>query len=214
MNYLVNKNQPRRRGSCLADIVKLSVLLVLLGIGYLVIIGVFAPWTYYLGGNFHLLPMWQGWGTIQSPSGNFELYVFLSQPEASRVGISYMSGTAQLCTPRGEQFGYLRVIMSFNNRNFGLDSNNQPLSMHIYNYGFSSQFNADHRPTFDLYGAWQGPNLILQDHGSFSSAFQSDGAAYLGPQANQPPMGENLSITLVPGSPAQFKAACQSLNNK
>jgi hypothetical protein len=205
---------PRKRGSCLGDIVKLFFLLVILGVGYFVVIGVFAPWTYYLGGSFHLLPIWQGWGTIQEPSGNFPLYVFLSRPETGKLGISYMSGTAQLCTPRGEQFGYMRVIMAFQNKNFGLDSENQPVTLHIYNYGLSGRLNADHRPEFDLYGAWQGPNLVLEDHGSFTSAFLPDGTVYVGSPSNQPAAGANLSITLVPGSPAQFKAACQSLNGK
>lgn len=210
MNYLKVKNSPRKRGSCLGDIIKLLALLVLLGIGYFLVIGVFAPWSYFLGGSFHWIPTWQGWGEIQAPAGDFGLYVFLSQPQASRLGISYMSGTAQLCTPRGEQFGYMHVIMTFSNRNFGLDSNNQPVTLHIYNYGLSGQFNADHRPEFDLYGAWQGPNLVLEDHGSFASAFLSDGTAYLGLPANQPAAGTNLSITLVPGSPTQFKTACQA----
>ena len=204
----------RKRGSCLGDIVKLFVLLVILGVGYFVVIGVFAPWTYYLGGNFHLLPMWQGWGTIQEPSGNFALYVFLSRPESSRLGISYMSGTAQLCTPRGERFNYLHVIMSFSNQHFGLNTDKQPVTLDIYNYGASSQLNGDNRPDFILYGAWQNPNLVLEDHGSFGSEFLSDGTAYLGPLSNQPPLGPNLSVTLSPGSPAQFNAACRSLNNK
>ena len=210
MKHFPIQNPPRKSGSCLGDIGKLFVLLVLVAIGYLVVIAVFAPWTYYLGGSFHLIPVWQGWGTLQTPSGNFALYVFLSRPQASRLGISYMSGTAQLCTPRGERFNYMHVIMSFSNKQFGLNSNNQPVTLHIYNYGLSGQFNADHRPEFDLYGAWQNPNLVLEDHGSLASAFLSDGTAYLGPQSNQPPVGENLSITLVPGSPAQFKSACQT----
>jgi hypothetical protein len=76
---------PRKSGSCLGDVGKLFILLVLVAIGYLVVIAVFAPWVYYLGGNFHLMPYWQGWGTLQAPSGNFTLYVFLSQPELSRL---------------------------------------------------------------------------------------------------------------------------------
>ncbi len=121
-----------------------------------------------------------------------------------------MSGTAQLCTPRGERFNYMHVIMSFDNKQNGLNSNNQPVTLHIYNYGVSSQFNADHRPEFDLYGSWQNPNLVLEDHGSLARAFLSDGTAYLGPTANQPAAGKNISFTLVPGSAAQFKSACQA----
>ncbi len=203
---------PRKRGSCLGDIGKFFVLLALLAIGYLAVVAVFGPWMYYLGGSFHLIPVWQGWGTLQAPSGNFTLYVFLSQPQTTRLGYPYISGNAVLCTPRGEQFRTMRVTVSFSNKNFGVDSNNQPVTLHIHNYGLSGQVNADYRPEFDLYGTWQDPNLVLEDHGSLASAFLSDGTAYSGPQANQPPAGTNLSVTLVPGSPAQFRAACQSLN--
>ncbi len=201
-------NPPRKSGSCLGDIGKLFGLLVLGAIGYLVVIAVFAPWTYFLGGSFHLLPVWQGWGKLQAPSGDFTLYVLLSQPQTSRLGYPYISGTAVLCTPRGEQFTSLRVTVSFSNKNFGLSSNNQPVTLHIHNYGLSGQFNADYRPEFDLYGTWQNPNLVLEDHGSLGSAFLSDGQAYLGAASNQPPAGKNLSITLVPGNHTQFKAAC------
>jgi hypothetical protein len=214
MKHFPIQNSPRKSGSCLGDIGKLFVLLVLVAIGYLVFIAVSAPWTYYLGGDFHLIPTWQGWGTFQTSSGDYALYVFLSRPEASRLGISYMSGTAQLCTPGGERFNYMHVIMSFSNQHFGLNTDKQPVTLNIYNYGVSIQLNDDHRPEFDLYGAWQNPNLVLEDHGSLTSAFQSDGTAYLGPLSNQPPMGKNLSVTLGPGSPAQFNAACQSLNSK
>ncbi len=210
MNYLKINNSSRKSGSCLGDMGKLFVLLVLVAIAYLAFIGVSAPWAYYLGGSFHLIPVWQGWGTFQTPSGNFALYVYLSEPQTSRLRISYMSGTAQLCTPRGERFNYMHVIMSFSNQQFGLDSNNQPVTLNIYNYGLGGQFNADRHPEFDLYGTWQNPNLVLEDHGSFASAFLPDGIAYSGPPANQPPAGTNLSITLVPGNPVQFKAACQT----
>jgi hypothetical protein len=130
------------------------------------------------------------------------------------LGYPYLSGTAQLCTPRGELFRSLHVTASFSSKNFGLNSNNQPVTIHIYNYGLSGQVNADYRPEFDLYGSWQNSDLVLEDHGSLAKAFLPDGDVYVGSPANQPAAGTNLSITLVPGSPAQFKAACQSLKSK
>ncbi len=210
MNYLSIQNPPRKSRSCLGCIGPFLGLLVLVPIGYLLIIAVFAPWMYYLGGNFHLMPYWQGVGKFQAPSGDFTLYMFLSEPQTSRLGYPYISGNAQLCTPRGELFRSLSVTVSFSSKGFGLNSNNQPLTIHIHNYGLAGSLNADYRPEFDLYGSWQSPNLVLEDHGSLASAFLSDGTAYSGPAAKQPSAGTNLSITLVPGSPAQFKAACQA----
>lgn len=210
MKHSTLQNPPRKRGSCLSDIGKLFGLLVLLSIGYLVVLAVFAPWMYFLGGSFHLIPIWQGWGKLQAPSGDFTLYMYLSQPRTTRLGYPYISGTAVLCTPRGEQFNNLHVNMSFSNKGFGLNSNNQPVTIQIHHYGLSGSLNADYRPEFDLYGTWQNPNLVLEDHGSLASAFLSDGQVYVGAPANQPPAGKNLSIMLIPGTYSQFKAVCQT----
>ncbi|HLO29380.1 MAG TPA: hypothetical protein VK249_09610 [Anaerolineales bacterium] len=208
MNRLSLRNASRKPQSCLGCIGSLLGLFLLAGIGYLLIIAVFAPWSYYLGGNFHLFPGWQGWGKLHSPSGDFVLYVSMSEPQSSRFGYPYLSGVARLCTPSGDQFKYMHLTVSFSQKNFGLNSDRQPITLHIYNYGLFGSFNADYRPEFSLYGSWHNPNLILEDHGSLGSAFLANGEAYLGPASNQPAAGDNLSITLVPGNYSEFKAAC------
>ena len=104
----------------------------------------------------------------------------------------------------------MRVIALFSSKDFGSDSNHQPIILQFHNYGLLGASSTDHRPEFDLYGTWQNSDLFLEDHGSIASAFLSDGQAYLGPAADQPPAGENLSVTLIPGNITQFKAACRS----
>lgn len=176
---------------------------------YSVTLAVFAPWSFFLGGSFHPIPDWQGWGDIQTSSGNFKLYVLLSQPRIFH-GFPYITGYAELCTPAGEKFTFMQASAYYQNKYFGSNSNNQPIKLSIINYGLLGQFKTDHRPAFDLYGIWQNPKLVLEDHGSLGSAFLPNGQAYLGPGNDQPPPGKNLAITLVPGSRAQFEAVCQT----
>ena len=210
MNRFMIRNPSRKPQSCLGCIGSLIGIFLLAGIGYLVTVAIFAPWSYYLGGSFHLIPIWQGWGKLHSSSGDFVLYVLFSEPQNSRLGYPYISGTAELCTPRGEKFRGMHVIASFGSNHFGLNTDHQPVTINVYSYGSFGSFKTDHRPRFDLYGSWQNSDLVLEDHGSLASAFLADGEAYLGPEANQPAAGENIFVTLVPGGVDGYKAACST----
>lgn len=207
--------KPRSRLGCLGSL--LSFVVVSLAAYFLIYLPVLAllyPWSFFLGGSFHLIPGWQGWGKLHARSGDFILYIYRSDPslQGGLVHPDYprMRGTAKLCTPRGERYEFMRVTMNFQNKGFGLNSDNQPVTLSVYNYGLRGRFESDYRPSFSLEGAWHNPNLVLEDHGSLARAFLPDGRAYLGPTSKQPPAGENLSITLTPGNYSDFKAACQT----
>src|SRR5205085_11482331 len=93
---------PKPRGGCLVR----TVLSLLVGILALVAtMAVFAPWGFFMGGRFHLFPMWQGWGRMHSVTAGGDFVLFVSmQPRPGRSGISHVVGTGVLCTPRGETF--------------------------------------------------------------------------------------------------------------
>lgn len=55
----MQQQRPGRRGG---SWLRLLFVLVLCGAAMLAATAVFAPWSYYTGGHFHPLPMWQGWG--------------------------------------------------------------------------------------------------------------------------------------------------------
>jgi hypothetical protein len=44
----------------------------------------------------------------------------------------------------------------------------------------------DRRPSLELRGYWQNPNLGMDDNGSISRAFRPDGHVYLGHYRNRP----------------------------
>jgi hypothetical protein len=82
---------------------------LILGLGAILVIamtGLFYPWAFYLGGRFHILPYWQGWGKLHAKSGDYVLFVqFEPTPRGSKMYLeTNLTGIAYVCTPRGENF--------------------------------------------------------------------------------------------------------------
>jgi hypothetical protein len=43
------------------------------------------PWAFYMGGQFHIIPQWIGWGRMHSNfAGDYILYVQLSPARPSK----------------------------------------------------------------------------------------------------------------------------------
>lgn len=201
--------RPKSRLGCLGCLPRLLLGLTLAGLALLAITAVFAPWGFYLGGHFHWLPQWQGYGTMHAKSGKYVVYVYFYPTSSGQriVPESAVRGTAALCTPRHEIFqmklgGGMR-------RGLSLNTDGEKIGLYMYHRpAFSSLFTADRRPAIELGGHWQNPNLIMDDHSSIQRAFQADGTVYRGGGKNRPYLGEIVPVTLQPGSYSDFKAAC------
>ena len=80
----------RRRGGCLGClglgcVGRVLALLVLGAILVLLIDAAFAPWAFFLGGTFHPLAFWQGWGRLHSSTGaDYALFVRMWPTPRSR----------------------------------------------------------------------------------------------------------------------------------
>jgi hypothetical protein len=162
-----------------------------------------------LGGTFHLLPYWQGWGTLHATSGDYVLYVgFEPTPRGSRMlPASNLSGVGYLCTPRGERF-YLHLGGSMR-AHLNLSTDGEAIHLYMNNWSeFSGPFMAEHRPSIQFSGHWRNPNLVMDDTGSIFRAFLSDGTVYRGHDPNHPYNGEIVPIILKQGSHSEFEAAC------
>ena len=96
---------PRKaRHGCLVQVLAALVfgLVVVLAVSAIV-----APWAFYMGGNFHVIPQWTGWGRMHSNlAGDYVLYVQMSPGRPSRFGrnVPHISGQGRLCTPTGEHY--------------------------------------------------------------------------------------------------------------
>lgn len=197
---------PRRSGGLI------RLLAVLLSVGAVIAgaTAAFTPWAFYMGGRFHLLPYWQGWGRLHSNSGGGDYAFFLYfYPQIRRYsGPTHVAGSAMLCTPRGEKLS-LRLGGDFE-RNIRRDTNGKTANFYMSNRAFSSRFSGNNLPHLELRGRWSNPDLVLDDHSSIQRNFDHNANLY--PDAgNRPYMGEVSAITLHEGSKSDFEAACATL---
>jgi hypothetical protein len=96
---------PKPRTGCLGCLGQVAVVLVLAGVLLTGLTGLLYPWAFYLGGKFHVMPMWQGWGKAHAKSGDYLVWVqFEPTPRGSKMYLeSNLTGNAYVCTPRGER---------------------------------------------------------------------------------------------------------------
>jgi hypothetical protein len=193
------RSKPRL--GCLGSLVAFSVLGVVF---LLALTAVFAPWGFYLGGKFHLIPYWQGWGKLHAKNGTYIVLVRFEPTSGGRLN-TYVKGVAYLCTPRGERF-QLRLGGSMR-RHLNLSTDGEAMRLWMYRRPYWG-FNAERRPGIELRGKWQNPNLVMDDGGSISRAFQPDGRPYFGHDPNRPYASEIVPVTLTEGSTSEFNAAC------
>jgi len=187
----------RSRGGCLGCIGRLlSILALGVVVGSALVIGIdwlFTPWAFYLGGRFHVLPLWAGSARAHTASGDYTLYVWLSPTSSGRLhNYPTFKGQAYLCTPRGERFSLRLSAYMFENA--GTDTNGMEILLEMYQRGWFWSLSGDGRPRLRLRGKWQNPDLVTNDGGSLSVAFLPDGRLYEGPSGKQPRARETVPV--------------------
>jgi hypothetical protein len=189
-----------------------GIVLALSCVLILAVTGLLFPWAFYLGGDFHILPYWHGWGTAHAKSGDYLLYVQI-QPSTrgSGRGLSTnLGGTSYVCTPRGEKI-YLKLGGSMP-RHLNLSTDGEAISLYMHYWPWNANFINDDSPRLELRGRWRNPNLVMDDHSSIARAFKLDGTVYHDKGANRPYLSEIVPVTIVPGSYSDFSAACEKLH--
>jgi hypothetical protein len=189
----------------------------------------FQPWAFYMGGRFHLLPYWQGWGRIHSNSagGDYAIYLYFYPKLRRYSGLRSVTGTGVLCTPRGEKFS---LLLGGNFRPsddaasasrgphlpgaLGRDLNGTSASFFMYNRTARHILSGGNaRPEVELRGRWSNPDLLLDDHGSIARNF--DHNANLFPDGkSRPYRGEVSAITVHDGGKSEFEALCAAVKSK
>jgi hypothetical protein len=206
-----------RRGGCLGcgagSLAKLLGVFVVLGLVMWLGALAFVPYAFTLGGHFHWLPFWTGWGRVTSPNGGGEYLIYVSlQPEASNQSVvltSALNGTAWICTPSGELVPERPIVTM--ERTWHGPTVGKPVHMLISNYRLiGGSIQTDRRPELLLQGVWADRSLELNDNGTLSAAFLADGSVNRGRAA--PDAAQNLKITLNEASQwtgyRDFKRAC------
>jgi len=200
--------RPRLKLGCLTQLLLIAVICVVI---YGSTIAIFAPWSYYLGGRFHVIPGWQGAGTMHTASGDYALQVYFSpEPGGRTFNFPYFRGFGTLCTPRGDR--YTMRVSAGMSEHPGIDTNGQLMTLTMYtrpwNYANTS---SDGRPRLTFRGRWQNPDLVVDDGGSLSRAFLPDNTVYSGPSSRQPPARETVSLVLHETPWTTLLADCRTL---
>jgi hypothetical protein len=157
-----------------------------------------SPWSFHIGGVPTPLLYWSGSGTLRTKGGDYPFYALLyPSPSFSRLRADGLrptggvQGSASLCTSRGVT-QYLKLSGTMYN---GWSSTEDALvgirllEPRYFDVG-------QHRGYFDLSGRWRGSQLVLDDRAAWASTFRSGLRI------------EHASVTLDPGSYADFKDAC------
>ena len=120
-----------RRTGPLGCLGRFALFLVLGTVTLNLIYAVFAPWSFFLGGRFHPIAVWQGIGRMHASSGDYVVYFWISPVPGGRTfNFPTFRGWGDLCTPRGERLP-LRVA-AFMREHPGIDTNGKDVSVSLY----------------------------------------------------------------------------------
>lgn len=184
-----------RRHGCLASLFGLLLLGAAVVYG---VAGVTSPWSFHIGGRWTPLLSWSGFGELHSKSGTYPLYVtFYPSSHFSRLRLDGLrpmgglQGSGWLCTSRGniQRLSLSGTLYGGWKSTDGSLLQFRLLDRKIIDVGQRQGF-------FDLYGRFQGPELVMDDRGRWSATFRSGVRI------------EHASITFDWGSYSDFKALC------
>jgi len=135
------------------------------------VVALLEPWAFHMGNRSTPLGYWEGVGIVHTSSGARDaLYlgigIDLPTGRHSTGPHSNLRGEALLRTPQGETVRY-RVSGSVS---AWWSAEGRPLSLRLVAKGTQPE------QYFDLYGGFQGAQLVLDDHGSSGRLLRPDGS--------------------------------------
>jgi hypothetical protein len=210
--------RPRRRGcfgGCLGCIPQLLMLAVFCVLVVEVVMLVIGPWVFHVGGHWRVWPAWQGVGQLHEPAGDYPMYVLIApSPHGTRLGGGGqgLTGQAYICGPNGRAWR-LRLTGGAP-RSAWWEMKGKPVWINVAARPLNWNFVDYHKwlPQFALWGQWDGPNLVMQDKGTFANAFLPDGQVNPHAGATWAQPGQPVAtITFTESSKSAFDVACRAM---
>jgi hypothetical protein len=189
---------PKEKRGCLSSI----FLALLFGVAVVyAVAAITSPWAFHIGGRWTPFLTWSGYGNLVTKTGTYPLYISLyPSPHMSRLRSQGLRptggvrGNAWLCTAPGT---IERLNLSGTIYNGWSTTEGSVIGFRINEWrGFDL---GQHRGYFDLTGHWQAQQLVMDEHGAYSSMLTS---------GVRP---EQASVTFSWGSYSDFKSACASM---
>jgi hypothetical protein len=185
-----------------------SALFLVLMLVACVYIGLY-PWAFLMGGNFHLLPYWCGWGRMHSSTaGDYLLYVEISpftRYVQSVVPQTNVTGRSLLCAPTGERYS-LDLDGAMPPHVF-VNTVGLPINLHMSH----ESFNGQSRPSLAISGLWGKGEIVGDDRETLSQSFLPNGRLIPGGTYAVPSQREDVQVTLHEGSFSEWKSACSHI---
>jgi hypothetical protein len=162
------------------------------------------PWAIHIGGRSTPLLYWSGSGKLVTTHGTYPLYIFFyPSTRSSQLHLDGLrptggvQGNGWICTaPAVTQYLELSGTIYGGWRSTeGSVMNFRLLEPNIVDLG------GPRRGYFDLYGRWQGPELVMNDRGIPGNTFRSGLRI------------EHATVTLDWGRRSDFKARCSRATN-
>ena len=206
-NCLSAQLPKRRRPS--SGVKRWLALVLILLFAAAVYVGLY-PWGFFMGGDFHPLGYWCGWGRLHSKTaGDYFLYVEVS-PQTRRMETiiphTFVKGNGHLCTPEGELFS-LRLNGDMPPHIY-LNTVGQPIRLGMSNWRDVLPIGQESHPSFSLWGRWGKGEIVADDRHTLSQAFLPDGTLRPNGSHALPSQIEDIQMTLREGTYSEFKAAC------
>lgn len=197
---------PRRKLSGAKQWIVVFLMLIAVGALY---IGLFS-WGFLLGGSFHLLPYWEGWGKMHSTTaGDYFLYVQVwpsTRQLETIIPHTFVQGKGYLCTPKGEHF-YLKLSGSMRPHIY-LNTVGEPIGLSMYNWRAAMPVGQQERPDITIDGRWGQGQIVGNDKATLSQSFLPNGTVRPQGSYATPTQKEDIQFTLREGSYSDWEAAC------
>lgn len=178
------------------------------------IVALFAPWAFFLGGTFHLMPMWQGVGEATTATGTrYVIWIrMFPTSRGSKTGGTFVRGSAALCSSAGDRFDLRLTGGTSENVWWNMDGRPMSLSLdHPQSRSFIADDYEKARPRLTLRGRWSFPDLAMDDRGSLANAFMPDGHLDARAAGDTGRSADSLPITFKAATKVEFDTECRAI---
>lgn len=197
---------PRKKLTGPMQWIVLLLIAILVGAAYA---GSYA-WGFFLGGRFHPLPYWAGWGKMHSTTaGDYLLYVAVwpsTRPLERIIPHTFIRGRANLCTPDGQEF-YMNLSGEMRPHIY-LNTLGEPVELDMVTWRSPMPIGQQSRPSFSLWGRWGSGEITGEDRQGLSKNFLPDGKLRPPNTYAAPAQMEDIRVTLQEGTFFEWKNAC------